>query len=1090
MKSYFLYFINAAVLFFALEINAQKPFYPKPNSTDQIPFGKKLPPPSMSGQQYLHLTSPYPRVDSSKQSKIYAPGRITEEHLQPRTITGKTSKRQNTSSRKATNGNFHLTKDINALAESDPKNYTSYEYPAEFAVINNVSFFYANDGIHGFEIWRSDATSAGTTLLKDINLGAASLDDFPIVAANGKIYFPANDGNSGVEPWVSDGTGAGTHLLMDIGWGSYDSYPGQFVAVNNSVFFLANNNQLWKTDGTAAGTSFVKGLYDEFQIFQLTAANGLLFFVANSYSGWQLWRSDGTDAGTYVVKQISYYLWEDVAPMQLTEYNNKLFFSVDDGTGRRLWRSDGTYKGTTYVTGNNDVFMQTDYLNIKTRVPFKIINNVLYLAGYTYGDGSGLYKFDDASNEGVTLVQDLTQGWDTSLISPVDFAVINDHLYFKVISSVGGFHDELWRSNGSAATTQLVKAFLPGEVTFNHNNGNGLLYFNKVDAVYGNELWKSDGTLQGTMLVKDIWPGTISSAPYYLTECNGKLLFNGADDIKGASLYVTDGTTNGTTLLKDVNTSSTNGSNAGGYTSGDMVRLRNGVVFSAYERGHGYELYKSDGKASGTILISDIIEGDKSSYPNAFLSKNGLAYFRANNANETSGFPGSTIYKTDGTINGTKKIVDIDNAYFLNYNVTGNNLVFYLIFSLSTYNYEVWRSDGTANGTYMLAANINPFSNPYIVTAGNNAFFIAGDYNTGYELWKSDGSKTGTQMVKDINQGYFGSYPYSLFEFKNEVYFGAYDGTGYSYSLWKSDGTSNGTIKLKDISPAYGNDAYGTSLLFCASGNNLFLNALDFNANPYVGGELYKTDGTPAGTELVKDINPNPYQGSNPYNLTNVNGMLFFTADNGINGDELWQSNGTAAGTNLIKDISPGWDWSKLTNLCSAGDNLYFLKDQYSDHQSLWSSDGTAINTNPVEDAGLDGLSSIKNLVASADKLFFGAYSYKYKYGTELYQGDATIAAVAATRYKTDVSLHKPYAGTFEALLFPNPTHNITELQIKGNYKNIEVAITNMVGGLVSKSVFYNRTKIGLPTEKLTAGVYMVTIKCGVENKSIKLVKQ
>jgi hypothetical protein len=97
---------------------------------------------------------------------------------------------------------------------------------------------------------------------------------------------------------------------------------------------------------------------------------------------------------------------------------------------------------------------------------------------------------------------------------------------------------------------------------------------------------------------------------------------------------------------------------------------------------------------------------------------------------------------------------------------------------------------------------------------------------------------------------------------------------------------------------------------------------------------------------------------------------------------------------------------------------------------------------------------------------------------------------VAATRYKTDVSLHKPYAGTFEALLFPNPTHNITELQIKGNYKNIEVAITNMVGGLVWKSVFYNRTKIGLPTEKLTAGVYMITIKCGVENKSIRLVKQ
>ena len=49
-----------------------------------------------------------------------------------------------------------------------------------------------------------------------------------------------------------------------------------------------------------------------------------------------------------------------------------------------------------------------------------------------------------------------------------------------------------------------------------------------------------------------------------------------------------------------------------------------------------------------------------------------------------------------------------------------------------------------------------------------------------------------------------------------------------------------------------------------------------------------------------------PKHGSYPYSLTNVNGTLFFTADDSVHGDELWKSNGTAAGTVLVKDINPG----------------------------------------------------------------------------------------------------------------------------------------------------------------------------------------
>jgi trimeric autotransporter adhesin len=69
------------------------------------------------------------------------------------------------------------------------------------------------------------------------------------------------------------------------------------------------------------------------------------------------------------------------------------------------------------------------------------------------------------------------------------------------------------------------------------------------------------------------------------------------------------------------------------------------------------------------------------------------------------------------------------------------------------------------------------------------------------------------------------------------------------------------------------------------------------------GEELWKSDGT--ATVMVKDIDPGP-TGSNLFGLTNVDGTLFFAADDGTHGDELWKSDGTAAGTVMVKDIDPG----------------------------------------------------------------------------------------------------------------------------------------------------------------------------------------
>ena len=313
----------------------------------------------------------------------------------------------------------------------------------------------------------------------------------------------------------------------------------------------------------------------------------------------ELWRTDGTDDGTYQVgTTATFYEF----PIQLTSYSNKLYFSGDnDGIGYRLWVSDGTDGGTTPAPGNNDILLWND----GNFGPLPILDNVLYLPGSVLLPGSGLYKYDASNNSGVIKVKDLT---DYDFIYSSEMKVVNNTLYFKLDNSTDVFHEELWSSKGTEATTKLVDKSMPNRLISNLCGADGSLYYVKYSKTLGTELWKILTTPFGTFPIpeSDVYNRAPGSYPNYLTAFKGKLFFSATDDKKGNELFMTTNFGIGATIVKDINTVATGSSNAGYYIN-DITPLGNNVLFQALETQYGRELYKSDGTEHGTGLLNDIV---------------------------------------------------------------------------------------------------------------------------------------------------------------------------------------------------------------------------------------------------------------------------------------------------------------------------------------------------------------------------------------------------------------------------------------------------------------------------------------------------
>ena len=378
------------------------------------------------------------------------------------------------------------------------------------------------------------------------------------------------------------------------------------------------------------------------------------------------------------------------------------------------------------------------------------------------------------------------------------------------------------------------------------------------DGIHGRELWVTDGTESGTALLKDIHAGWDGNYVPSFVIAGNTLYFSAYDQVNKQELWKTDGTTAGTVMVKDINV----GPNSSNLTN--LVALGSNVFFSARDEASGYELWTSDGTETGTVMVKDIAPGVTSSQVSEMISVDGMLYFEA-----YDGVNGFELWKSDGTAAGTEMVKDINpgagHSEPEKLVAMGGHVYFYAAESIAQ-GRELWRTDGTAAGTFLVkdintqvgTTSLNQSSSNlrFLHAVDDKLYFTARPVVGGtQELWVSDGSEAGTMSLFNADNVHY------LMVVYDTVLFAGSDAV-YGQEIWTTDGTLAGTVLLKDIEPgAADSDFYslGEGYLHENDAEPLIEIspgvALIVAYRSDIGSELWKTDGTEAGTQLIKDIN-------------------------------------------------------------------------------------------------------------------------------------------------------------------------------------------------------------------------------------------
>ena len=690
--------------------------------------------------------------------------------------------------------------------------------------------------------------------------------------------------------------GLGCLLQVDAAPNSYvplSSNPEHLHVFGAHVYFSADDGihgrELWRSDleGRAELVKSITPGADGTRIDHFRVFDGHLYFRARPEGeSASLWRTDGTTEGTTRVQRFETGDTNFGVTFIPPHNGKRLFFGVGvdtAGGSSAVWCSDGTPGGTGPLRSEEaDELLLENFQGAAN-------DSIFVFGARSNRTDYGLWRTDGTPEQTRRIVS--LAGLPTG-ICPLD----DTRFVFGGNDGVTG--QEPWITEGTAETSRLLLDIFPGTETSEPfetlrvvipDKGPRVL-FAATHPEFGRELWETDGTSEGTRMVADVFPGAGSANPYHMTLLSGAVYFVAISSETGKELWYYSLASGAVALARDIYPG------LPGSEPYAIARISDRfMVFSALDDTHGEELWSVRSAHGDVALVYDLFPGIESSFPYYTVSLGNRAVFAA-----TSPVYGRELWIADPVYETMSLLADIHTD-----------------------------------------ASVNPSSHPDdLVAAGDLLFFTANNIENGRELWRTDGTAVGTVLVRDIFPGTASSNPESLVALGDRLYFSADDGL-HGVELWRSDGTFEGTTMDMEI------NLHGSSN---PKDLTVFQDMLLFNAfSPDAGEELWIVE---AGKlpRVLKHIAEGA-RSSSPAGFTVWQGYVYFQADDGVHGTELWRTDGTTAGTVMVRDVvNAPFEQLGLEQPRSFNGALYFAADVGGLGTELWSLDETGREFRLVRD--------------------------------------------------------------------------------------------------------------------------------------------
>jgi len=301
------------------------------------------------------------------------------------------------------------------------------------------------------QLWVTDGTPGGTQALGSFSSLPNYYPGGQMVDFHGQLFFTADDGRTGPELWRSDGTPRGTRLFKDIVPGSEGADPTQMTVAGNALYYFVNDpgkgRTVWTTQSMNPAETFpLRDLLPQaipWDSELLAGLGGDLYFTfhpADQHTDLEVWRTDGSPGGTVRVTRLSNPTpgWTELHSGVGLAADNKVYFVIfpfwtklPTLFGTQLWRTDGTPNGTLYLTEpltSGEPSPKPQLFPVDRTVLFAASENVL-TNDSPQQHGRELWK-TQGTPASTGLLQDLLPGDGWSNSNPSSFAAAGDYVYF------------------------------------------------------------------------------------------------------------------------------------------------------------------------------------------------------------------------------------------------------------------------------------------------------------------------------------------------------------------------------------------------------------------------------------------------------------------------------------------------------------------------------------------------------------------------------------------------------------------------------------------------------------------------------------